>query len=217
MAGCFLLVFIVFSVSIIVPTVNNNIYNYSYKYKKKHKLLNQISNWKKKKKKFVPPKIDVPNTSTDLLRDIILLLLFTWNKRKKTTNSVLLRTTNSVPLRPKFEVPNRKKKKKKHRSRPTNQVLVSTWKTKKKTTTNSNLLLNPIKNNRKKKKQKRPTNLLLLLLFIMTTTYTVAANDLEGVIIRFAPHPITAFPFLHHTLNGVYGVDLYETDFLFLF
>ena len=51
----------------------------------------------------------------------------------------------------------------------------------------------------------------------MTTTYTVAANDLEGVIIRFAPHPITDFPFLHHTLNGVYGVDLYKNDFHFLF
>ena len=51
----------------------------------------------------------------------------------------------------------------------------------------------------------------------MTTTYTVAANDLQEVIIRFAPHPITDFPFLHHTLNGVYGVDLYETDFHFLF
>ena len=50
----------------------------------------------------------------------------------------------------------------------------------------------------------------------MTTTYTVAANDLEGVMIRFAPHPINDFPFLHHTLNGVYGVDLYENDFHFL-
>ena len=48
-------------------------------------------------------------------------------------------------------------------------------------------------------------------------TYTVAANDLEGVIIRFTPHPNTAFLFLHHTLNGVYGVDLYELDFHFLF
>ena len=50
----------------------------------------------------------------------------------------------------------------------------------------------------------------------MATTYTVAANHLEGVIIRFAPHPVIDFPFLHHTLNGVYGVDLYETDFHFL-
>ena len=51
----------------------------------------------------------------------------------------------------------------------------------------------------------------------MATTYTVAANNLEGVIIQFAPHPVTDFPFLHHTLNGVYGVDLYETDFHFPF
>ena len=61
-AGCFLLVFIVSSVSIIITTVNNNIYNYSYKYKKKHKLLNQISKWKTKKKK----------------NHHRLLLLFTW-------------------------------------------------------------------------------------------------------------------------------------------
>ena len=83
-AGCFLLVFIIVSsVSIIVTTVNNNIYNYSYKYKKKHKLLNQISKWKKKKKNFRL------NTSIDLLRDIILLLLFTWNnwtKKQKKKN-----------------------------------------------------------------------------------------------------------------------------------
>ena len=59
--------------------------------------------------------------------------------------------------------------------------------------------------------------LLLLLLLTMTTTYTVAVNDLEGAIIRFAPHPVTDFPFLHHTLNGVYDVDLYKTDFHFLF
>ena len=51
----------------------------------------------------------------------------------------------------------------------------------------------------------------------MTTTYAVAANDLEGVIIQFDPHPVTDFLFLHHTLNGVYGVDLYDTDFHFLF
>ena len=49
------------------------------------------------------------------------------------------------------------------------------------------------------------------------TTYTVAANNLEGVIVRFQVHPNPAFLFLHHTLNSVYGVDLYETDFYFLF
>ena len=51
----------------------------------------------------------------------------------------------------------------------------------------------------------------------MTTTYTVAANELEGVIIRFQQHPNPAFSFLHHTLNSVYGVDFYKTDFYFLF
>ena len=60
----------------------------------------------------------------------------------------------------------------------------------------------------------QPTNLLLLLTM---TTYNVAANDLEGVIVRFAPHPNPSFSFLHHTLNAVYGIDLYETDFYFLF
>ena len=51
----------------------------------------------------------------------------------------------------------------------------------------------------------------------MTTTHTVAANTLDGVIVSFAPHPNTAFPFLHHTLNGVYGLDLYDNEFHFLF
>ena len=216
MAGCFLLVFIVSSVFIIVTTVNNNIYNYSYKYKKKHKLLNQISNWKKKKKKKKKncQTFDVPK------------------------NSVLLRPTNSVPQRPTSEVPKRKKKKK-NRLRPTNQVLVSKWKTKKKTYFRPNtsidllrdILLLFLWNNRKKKKKKnqsrptktnsvrfRPTNLLLLLLTMATaTTYTVAANDLEGVIIRFAPHPNTDFPSLHTTLDDVYGLDLHDDEFHFLF
>ena len=67
-AGCFLLVFIIVSsVSIIITTINNNIYNYRYKYKKKLKLLNQISKWKKKKK----ANHSRPNTSIDLLRDIL--------------------------------------------------------------------------------------------------------------------------------------------------
>ena len=77
-AGWFLLVFIIVpSVSIIVTTVNNNIYNYRYIYKKKHKLLNQISNWKTKKTKHFRP-----NASIDLLCDT-LLLLFPWNNRTK--------------------------------------------------------------------------------------------------------------------------------------
>ena len=82
------------------------------------------------------------------------------------------------------------------------------------------LRLRPKNKKKKNRVPLRPKNLLLLLLLLlltMATTYTVAANDLEGVIIRFAPHPVTDFPFLHHTLNGVCGVDLYETDFHFLF
>ena len=49
------------------------------------------------------------------------------------------------------------------------------------------------------------------------TTYTVDKKALEGVIFRFQAQPDTSFPVLHHTLNSVYGVDLYETDFHFLF
>ena len=49
------------------------------------------------------------------------------------------------------------------------------------------------------------------------TTYTIAANDLEGVIVRFQPHCNPSSPFLHHTLNSVYGVDLFGSDFYFLF
>ena len=49
------------------------------------------------------------------------------------------------------------------------------------------------------------------------TTYTVAGNGLEGVIVQFQAHPSPSFPVLHHTLNSVYDVDLYENDFHFLF
>ena len=49
------------------------------------------------------------------------------------------------------------------------------------------------------------------------TTYTIAVNDLEGVIIRFQAHPNPSFPFFRHTLNSIYCVDLYDTDFHFLF
>ena len=56
-----------------------------------------------------------------------------------------------------------------------------------------------------------------LELRLIMTTYTVAANDLEGVAIRFQAHPNPDFPYLYHTLNSVYSVDLYEIDFHFLF
>ena len=48
-------------------------------------------------------------------------------------------------------------------------------------------------------------------------TYTVAANDLEGIIIRFCPHHEASVPVIHHTFNAVYGVDLYEDEFHFIF
>ena len=48
-------------------------------------------------------------------------------------------------------------------------------------------------------------------------TYTINAKELEGVILCFRAHPNTTFPVLHHTLNSLYGVYLYETDFHFLF
>ena len=48
-------------------------------------------------------------------------------------------------------------------------------------------------------------------------TYTVAANELEGVILCFCSHHEASVPIIHHTLNVVYGVDLYATDFHFLF
>ena len=51
----------------------------------------------------------------------------------------------------------------------------------------------------------------------MATTYIVAAKDLQGVIIRFAPHPNPAFPYLHLTLNNMYGLDLHKDKFHFLF
>ena len=222
-AGCFLLVFIVSSVFIIVTTVNNNIYNYSYKYKKKLKLLNQISNWKKKKNRSRPTK----------------------------PNSVLLRPTNSALFRPTNQVLVSKwQTKKNQRFRPNTSIdllrdLFFAWNNRKKTSTNSILLLNPLLLllnplllllrvrlttpvllrlpllllNRPKTKNcvpLRPTNLLLLLL-AMSNTYTVAANELQGIIVCFEPHPNPAFPYLHRTLNDVYGLDLHDDEFHFLF
>ena len=49
------------------------------------------------------------------------------------------------------------------------------------------------------------------------STYTVAANDLEDVILRFQRHHEASVPVLHQTFNAVYGVDLYEDEFHFIF
>lgn len=48
-------------------------------------------------------------------------------------------------------------------------------------------------------------------------TYTVATKGLEGVILLIQPHYDASLPVLHHTFNAVYGVDLYETEFHFIF
>ena len=48
-------------------------------------------------------------------------------------------------------------------------------------------------------------------------TYTVAAIELEGVILHFQPHHETYVPVIHQTFHTVYGVDLYEIDFHFIF
>ena len=87
---------------------------------------------------------------------------------------------------------------------------------------NLSVLLQPTIEVPKRKKKKnqlilRPTDLLLLPLFLVTMAiYTVDAKELEGIILCFQAHPNTSFPILHHTLNSVYGVDLYETQFHFL-
>ena len=48
-------------------------------------------------------------------------------------------------------------------------------------------------------------------------SYTVAAKELEGVILYFCPHHEAFVPVIRHTFNAVYGIDLYETDFHFIF
>ena len=50
-----------------------------------------------------------------------------------------------------------------------------------------------------------------------TTTYTVNATELKGVIPRFRTHHEASVPAIHHTFNAVYGIELYDTDFHFLF
>ena len=48
-------------------------------------------------------------------------------------------------------------------------------------------------------------------------TYIVDAKELEGVIFHFRAHHKALVLAIHPTFNVVYGVDLYETDFHFLF
>ena len=48
-------------------------------------------------------------------------------------------------------------------------------------------------------------------------TYTFDDALLEGVILRFWPHHDASVPTIHHTFNAIYGVDLYDTDFHFIF
>ena len=48
-------------------------------------------------------------------------------------------------------------------------------------------------------------------------TYTVDATLLEGVLLRSRPHHDASIPSIHHIFNAVYGVDLYDTYFHFIF
>ena len=63
------------------------------------------------------------------------------------------------------------------------------------------------------------SNIFLLLLFSVTmaTTYSVNVTKLEGVIFCFWVHNQVSLPVFHQTFNVVYGVDLYEPDFHFIF
>ena len=72
---------------------------------------------------------------------------------------------------------------------------------------------------RKSKKNKHKTEyftlklrLNLLLLFLVTMT-----TGLKGLILCFPPHHEVSVPTIHHTFNAVYGVNLYNTNFQFLF
>ena len=82
-AGSIIFLAFILPVSIVITTVNNNIYNYGYKYrqKKKYKLLKQIPNslllllLEKKKKKFVPLLMTNSLLVLLLLHDSILCVL----------------------------------------------------------------------------------------------------------------------------------------------
>mmetsp|Transcript_30728 Transcript_30728/g.34399 ORF Transcript_30728/g.34399 Transcript_30728/m.34399 type:complete len:939 (-) Transcript_30728:336-3152(-) len=253
-AGCFLLAFIL-PVSNIITTVNNNIYNYGYKYrhkhKKKHKLLNRISNHILRKNHHrstleVKKKIEVrkkknrvplrrPNTSIDLLRDI-LLLLFAWNNRpKKKKHRVPLLTTNSLLVL----LPLPKKRLKNHRPtiellllllrvRPTNRlrltihsILREVLRVRLLSTIELLLLLRVLL---------RPTISRVLLLLLTTnslrillllrltmTSYAVAADTLEGIKLSFHPHQSRDIKWFHKTLNVQYEMNIFESDIDFIF
>ena len=50
------------------------------------------------------------------------------------------------------------------------------------------------------------------------TTYAVDATLRGGIIIRFRPHKdVTLYPVIHESFNSVYGIDLYDDEFDFLF
>ena len=51
-----------------------------------------------------------------------------------------------------------------------------------------------------------------------TNTHTVDATLLKGIILRFRPHKdIASYPVIHESFNSVYGVDLYDDKFHFIF
>ena len=81
------------------------------------------------------------------------------------------------------------------------------------------------------KKKKYKTEILtlkliskLLLLFLVTmagtttATHAVAATLLKGIILRFRPHKdLSSYPVIHESFNSVYGVDVYNDEFHFIF
>ena len=48
-------------------------------------------------------------------------------------------------------------------------------------------------------------------------TCTLDVKEPEGIVFCFGDHHEASVPVIHHTFNAVYGIDLYNTDFHFIF
>ena len=48
-------------------------------------------------------------------------------------------------------------------------------------------------------------------------TYNVNVTQLEGILLWFQVHKQASFPRFHQTLNDAYGLDLYNSNFEFIF
>ena len=58
----------------------------------------------------------------------------------------------------------------------------------------------------------------IFLLFLVTmTTYTANTKEIEGVTLDFCAYHEASIPVIHYTFNAVYGLDLYDADFHFIF